>query len=170
VLFRSHKNDGSCGLSSDHFRSAGSDFSCYVAFLFLFSCMVSHGSAPKDFSASTIVPIPKKANGNISDSNNYRGIALSSVFGKVFDNVILYKFQDKLCTSDLQFGFKPNSSTNMCTMVLKETISYYVNNQSSAYCTFLDASKAFDRVNYGKLFRLLIRRDLPPCKIYLNFN
>jgi len=163
-----HKNDGSCGLSSDHFRYADSVFSCYVAFLF--SCMVSHGSAPKDFSASTIVSIPKKANGNISDSNIYRGIALSSVFGKVFDNVILCKFQDKLCTSDLQFGFKPNSSTNMCTMVLKETISYYVNNQSSAFCTFLDASKAFDRANYGKLFRLLIRRDWPPCIIRILIN
>ena len=58
----------------------------------------------------------------------------------------------------------------MCTMVLKETISYYVNNQSSVFCTFLDASKAFDRVNYGKLFRLLIRRDLPPCIIRILIN
>ena len=80
-----------------------------------------------------------------------------------FDNVVLDKFRDKLCTSDLQFGFKSKSSANMCTMVLKETISYYVNNHSSVFCTFLDASKAFDRVHYCKLFRLLIKRGLPPC-------
>ena len=30
------------------------------------------------------------------------------------------------------------------------------------YCTLLDATKAFDRVNYGKLFELLIDRKLPP--------
>ena len=51
----------------------------------------------------------------------------------------------------------------MCTMVLKETIDYYMSNQFSVYCTFLDASKAFDRVNYSNLFRLLIRRGLPAC-------
>jgi len=49
----------------------------------------------------------------------------------------------------------------MCTMLLKETVSYYVNNDSPVYCTFLDATKAFDRVDYSKLFRLLIRRKVP---------
>jgi len=53
-------------------------------------------------------------------------------------------------------------STNTI-MTLKETLSYYSSNQSSVYCTFLDASQAFDRVQYCKLFRILIRRDLPAC-------
>ena len=57
-------------------------------------------------------------------------IALSSVFGKILDNIILDEFQNQLNTSDLQFGFKSGSSTNMCTMVLKETLSYYVKNSS----------------------------------------
>jgi len=160
----SHKNDGnSSGLSTDHFLNAGSDLSTHTAFLF--TAMVIHGSAPRAFGASTIIPIPKKHNINVADSNNFRGIALSSIFCKVFDNVILDKFHKHLCTSDLQFGFKSKSSTNMCTMVLKETISHYVKNQSSVYCTFLDASKAFDRVHYSKLFRLLVKRGLPACII-----
>jgi hypothetical protein len=46
-------------------------------------------------------------------------------------------------------------------MVLKETIAYYVQNQSPVFCTFLDASKAFDRINYCKLFKLLMKRKLP---------
>ena len=58
----------------------------------------------------------------------------------------------------------------MCTMVLKESISYYVNNGSSVYCTFLDASKAFDRVEYCKLFRELAHRKLPPIIIRLLLN
>ena len=92
------------------------------------------------------MPIPKNKNGNVTDSANYRGIALSSVFGKIFDHVILEKYRDRLCTSELQIGFKRKSSTHACTLLLKEVLSYYANNQSSVYCTFLDLSKAFDRV------------------------
>ena len=41
-------------------------------------------------------------------------------------------------------------------MILKETLRYYNTNNNTVFCTFLDASKAFDRVRYCKLFRLLI--------------
>jgi len=77
----------------------------------------------------------------------------------------------KLMTSELQFGFKPKSSTSHCTFVLKEALAYYMDNKSSVDCAFLDATKAFDRVNYCKLFRLLVRRNLPPLllRVMLNF-
>jgi len=39
--------------------------------------------------------------------------------------------------------------------------AYYVQNQNSVFCTFLDSTKAFDRVNYCKLFKLLVKRELP---------
>ena len=53
----------------------------------------------------------------------------------------------------------------MCTLLLKETISYYINNGNSVYCTMLDVTKAFDRVEYCKLFRLLLDHNLPPVII-----
>jgi hypothetical protein len=126
-----------------------------------FTCTLLHGCVRADFASSTILPIPKKSNANCSDSENYRGIALSSIFCKIFDNIVIDRFHDILVTSEHQFGFKRNSSTSMCTMILKEAISYYVKNNTFAFCTFLDASKAFDRVNYCKLFKLLINRGLP---------
>jgi len=46
-------------------------------------------------------------------------------------------------------------------MVLKETVVYYVQNQNPVFCTFLDSTKVFDRVNYCKLFKLLVKRELP---------
>jgi len=71
----------------------------------------------------------------MSDSKHFRGISLSSLYGKYFDNVILSKFHEHLCTSDLQFEFKQNSATNMCTMILKETVAYYLNKGSPVVCT-----------------------------------
>ena len=52
-------------------------------------------------------------------------------------------------------------------MILKEVISYYVNNGSSVYCTLLDATKAFDRVKYCKFCRVLLDRKLPVACIRL---
>jgi len=63
----------------------------------------------------------------MSDSDNFCGISLSSLFGKMFNNVILRKFHENLCASDLQFEFEQNSSTNMCTMILKDTFPYQLN-------------------------------------------
>jgi len=136
--------------------------------------MLIHGVAPDDMCSSTIISIFKGKHANVTDSSNYRGIALSSIFGKVFDLIFLDKYIDCLCTSELQFGFKAGHSTDMCSMVLKETLAYYVVDGGSTFCTFLDATKAFDRIDYCKLFRELLRRDLPAlyvrllCNLYTN--
>ena len=123
----------------------------------MLNAIVSHGSLPGNFLYSTIIPIPKGRNANVCNSSNYRGNTLSSIFSKLFDNLVLSKFSDKRHTSDLQFGFKTRSSTNSCTFVLKESLAYYVSHDSAVYCTFLDATKAFDRINYCKLFRILVK-------------
>ena len=52
-------------------------------------------------------------NGDFSDKNNYRPIALSSTISKVFENVILYRLEECLWTTDNQFGFKAGHSTDL---------------------------------------------------------
>ena len=68
-------------------------------------------------------------------------------------------------TDVLQFGFKKSSSTVICTSLMLETIDYYVENNTDCYLLLLDASKAFDRVEYVKLFTIL--RDWKLCPIVL---
>jgi len=55
-------------------------------------------------------------------------------------------------------------------MVPKETLAYYVVNGGFAFCTFLYATKAFDRIDYCKLFCELLRRDLPAIYVRLLCN
>jgi len=163
-----HKNDGKYELLSDHFIQAGADLSVHIGFLL--SATISHGTVPTDFSVNTILPIPKVKNAGVSSSDNFRGIALSSIFVKLYDHIVINRFHDKVCTSELQFGFKNNSSTHMCTMVLKETLSYCTHHNSFIYCTFLDATKAFDGANFCKLFRILIDRSLPVYIVRMLIN
>ncbi len=49
------------------------------------------------------------------------------------------KEKDNLCTSNLQFSFKPGASTAICTGMVQEPISYYVSNESNVmiYCLML---------------------------------
>ena len=56
-------------------------------------------------------------------------------------------------TTDNQFGLKEGHSTDHCIFALKNILQYYKSNNSPVYSCFLDASKAFDRVNYWTLFR-----------------
>jgi len=60
---------------------------------------------PTVFLYSTIVPIPKGKHGNMSDSSNFRGITLSSIYGKPFDNIVLFRYGERLLSSELRFGF-----------------------------------------------------------------
>ena len=58
-------------------------------------------------------------------------------------------------------------STTQCTYSMLETVNYYNVNKSNVFVRMLDASKAFDRVNYCKLFRELLRRDIAPMVLRL---
>ena len=77
-------------------------------------------------------------------------------------------------TCDLQFDFKAKSSTSKCSFALMETINYFQSNNSEVYVLLLDATRAFDRVKYVKLFQLLIDRGLNPlvirCLLYMYTN
>ena len=61
----------------------------------------------------------------------------------------------------MHFGYKKGHATTMCTLIYKDIINQYINDSSDEYSCFLDDSKAFDRVHYGKLFRILLSKKIP---------
>ena len=127
----------------------------------LLSAMICHSYAPTSFIKSSIIPIPKGARANLTDSDKYRSIAISSLLSKLLDYVILKQQNISLKTSDYQFGFKPESSTILCTTMVKETIQYYSENGGKpVHLLLLDARKAFDKVAYDMLFKVLIEKNV----------
>ena len=89
---------------------------------------------------------------------------------KTFDIFILEEQHHGLITDELQFGFQKNASTVLCTSFLMETVEYYNDNDTDCYLILLDASKAFDRVEYVKLFTLLRDRKICPTVLRLLMN
>ena len=87
--------------------------------------------------------------------------SISPTYSKLFEHVLKLVFFEHLKTSQYQFGFKKGSSTVQALHCLKETVNYYVNNGSRVFCTFLDASKAFDRLVHSGLFLKLMERNVP---------
>jgi hypothetical protein len=108
-----------------------------------------------------LVPIIKDKSGKINCKDNYRPIAIASIMSKLLEKLLHERLLIFLITSTHQFCFKPKHSTDACIYVLKESIDRYVEQQSSVYLCFLDASKAFDRVNHFSLFNKLINRGVP---------
>ena len=49
----------------------------------------------------------------------------------------------------------------MCIFTLKSIVDYYISSSSPVYLCYIDASKAFDRINFWNLFHRLIDRNVP---------
>jgi len=85
----------------------------------------------------------------MSDTSNYRPVAVATVVSKLPDHFILFSISPFLGTTSNQAGH----STDQCTFLLKQTASYFVIHGSSVRAVFLDASKAFDQYNTGNYLR-----------------
>ena len=104
----------------------------------MINSIVIHGHWPPELLNSTIVSIPKDNRGSLSNSENYRGIALSNCICKIIDTVLLNKYSAFLATSSLHFAFKKHHSTVLCTAILLETVSYFKERHCNVYSCLLD--------------------------------
>ena len=167
-------------IHSKHLKLAPPIFFTFISKLF--SAFLSHSFLPEELLQGQIRPIIKNALGDLCSSDNYRPIMISSNFLKVFEYCVLPHITDSVSLSSRQFGFRKHTSTLMAVTLFKETVHSYTSKKSVVYASFLDLSKAFDRVNYFKLISKLMKNKVPPAivnilyimyssqKVYINFN
>ena len=142
----------------------------------LYNAMLQHSFVPTLLLRGNISPLIKDREGDLSDSSNYRAITLSSIFVQIFEMLQKAKFGYFFPNADLQFGFKPKTSTSHAIFSLKQSVDYFSSNRSRVYLAFLDCSKAFDRISHYGLFIKLIKRNIPLCFLlcvmflYLNMS
>ena len=158
------KGDGSEGFRSDHLINAGKNLNVLLSLLF--RAIVIYGHYLRNLLVSTIISIPEDLKSSLCNVDNYRSISLFNSIAKVFDYVIIELCNDQLIATDMQYAYKENHSTTLYSIMYLETLQYYRNIcESNVFSCLLDASRAFDRVHYGKLFNILLSKKLPICII-----
>ena len=102
--------------------------------------------------------------GQRNDCNNYRGVSLRSIVGKIFDRVILIRLQ-KLAERiypESQCGFCAERSTINTIFSLRQLQEKCREQHVPLYIAFIDLTKAFDLVSRDSLFKVLPKIGCPP--------
>ena len=104
---------------------------------------------PHQFRVNTLTPI-YKGKGSDRDMNCYRGIAVGSALGKVFERLLYARANAAAESSRLraptQFGFRQEHGTLDGMFVLRHLIDRARHDKQILYCLFVDFEKAFDTV------------------------
>ena len=116
---------------------------------------------PTDWKDGHIVKLPKK--GDLSRCENYRGVTLMSVPGKVFNRILLERMKDAVDVRlrDHQAGFRRDRSCADQIATLRIIVEQSLEWNSSLYVNFVDFFKAFDSLHRDTLWQLLRHYGIP---------
>ena len=120
------------------------------------------GNRPKEWGLSGITPIPKK--GNLTITDNYRGISLTQVASKIYNRCLLNRIHlviDKVLQPN-QNGFRKGRSTTSHILALRRIVEELKNHDMEAVLTFIDFCKAFDCIDRCQMYQILEAYGIPP--------
>lgn len=155
-------NNKACGMdliTAEHLKYASLRLAPLLAINF--TGFMIHGILPDSMLTILLVPVIKDKAGKVGCLDNYRPIALASILSKVIERLLLDRVSRYISSFDNQFGFKPKHGTDMCIYALKDIVDLYRAKNSTVLMCFIDASKAFDRVNHKQLFIKLKQGGVP---------
>ena len=124
---------------------------------YLMNMSLSTGIFPCAWKETKIIPLHK--GGDVSDSNNYRPIAILPVVSKIIEKAVhkhVYSYVSKHnLLSKHQSGFRPFHSTETCLIDMVNEWVYNMNSGSMTGVVLIDLRKAFDTVNHDILLTKL---------------
>ena len=82
-----NKSSGDDNIQAEHIKYANEKLVLLISICFT-ACFV-HGFLPSSLLTVVLVPIVKNKAGNINSIDNYRPVALSNIFSKILEMIIL---------------------------------------------------------------------------------
>jgi hypothetical protein len=119
------------------------------------------GEIPEDWCDGIIIPIPKK--GDLRDCNNWRGITMLSVPGKVLCSIILDRLKvsvDKKLRQH-QAGFRTGRSCCDQIFALRQILERITEMNCKLHVNFIDFRKAFDCVHRPSVWNIMRCYGIP---------
>ena len=115
------------------------------------------GRVPLAYKRARIIPLYKK--GPPNQCGNYRPVSLLPALSKILEKAVASQLVRNLDESNLlcssQYGFRPKNQTNHVVQNMMNFITEKVVQKEVVIATFIDLSKAFDCLQYDKLFTKL---------------
>lgn len=100
------------------------------------------------FKTGILTPVLKKSK-DASHMDNYRGITVTPVIGKLFELTILPRLSENFDQSSLQFGFTKQLSPIMSALIVSEArAETNLNTGAPLFLVTLDSQKASDVVKH----------------------
>ena len=154
------KAAGICNISGELLKAGGETM--IHGLHAVLSAIWQSGTIPSDWKKGLVVPI-WKGKGDRQDCNNYRGITLLSVPGKVLAHVLLMRIRSQLLKYQRpeQSGFSPGKSTTDRILALRVLVERRLEFQQRLLAVYVDFKKAFDSVHRETLWEILRVRGIP---------
>ena len=122
---------------------------------------------PQQWVDAILVPVPKK--GELSLCDNWRGISLLDVVGKVAAKVVQGRLQDLVerVMPESQCGFRKGRGCTDMIYTVRQLVEKSWEHQSKIWFVFIDLKKAYDSVPREALWMALEKLGVPDSMIDL---
>ena len=142
----SGKSPDEMGLTAEHLKYSGETL--LPTLVAIFNDIVRTKTVPDVFKSGIITPVHRKGN-DPCKMDNYRGITVSYILGKLFETVFLNRLEElNKDQSQLQFGFTKGLSPTMASLILSEGILDSIQKGEPLYIAALNTQKAFHVVSH----------------------
>ena len=117
--------------------------------------------APEDWEKALLVPVFKSGDPSVLD--NYRGISLLSIPGKVYSMIIGNRLKEWLDEQllDVQSGFIAHRGCNDAIFALRRVHEEALKQHRNVCTCFVDLSKAYDSIDRPLAFKIFQKRGVP---------
>ena len=152
--FKNGKSQDPSHITAEHLKYTGENM--LLLLTNVINYMLTSTYIPDELVSGILTPILKKKKDKTCP-DNYRGITVTSVFGKLLEKAWLLKADPILSKiqNPMQRGFTKCTSPSNAALLVTESINEAKENKKPMYVTLLDVSKAFDVVNHTILLEEL---------------